>query len=80
MYDDEDWQPKLLEVPTVAGVESVTGNSVTIRVIAKCTPNEHWGVQRELRERIKEAFDREGVQVPPPVFPPPSSGTGAPAT
>ena len=80
MYDDEDWQPKLLEVPTVAGVESVTGNSVTIRVIAKCTPNEHWGVQRELRERIKEAFDREGVQVPPPVFPPPSLGTGAPAT
>jgi small-conductance mechanosensitive channel len=62
MYDDEDWQPKLLEVPTVAGVESVTGNSVTIRVIAKCTPNEHWGVQRELRERIKEAIDREGVQ------------------
>ena len=80
MYDDEDWQPKLLEVPTVAGVESVTGNSVTIRVIAKCTPNEHWGVQRELRERIKEAFDRQGVQVPPPVFPPPSLGTGAPAT
>ena len=80
MYDDEAWQPKLLEVPTVAGVESVTGNSVTIRVIAKCTPNEHWGVQRELRERIKEAFDREGVRVPPPVFPPASPGVGAPAT
>ena len=26
-------------------------------------------MQRELRERIKEAFDREGVRVPPPVFP-----------
>ena len=80
MYDDEDWRPKLLEVPTVAGVESVTGTSVTIRVIAKCAPNEHWGVQRELRERIKEAFDREGVRVPPPVYPPTSPGTGAPAT
>jgi small conductance mechanosensitive channel len=80
MYDDEAWQPKLLEVPTVAGVESVTGTSVTIRVTAKCTPNDHWSVQRELRERVKEAFDREGVKVPPPVFPPPSPGVGAPAT
>ena len=79
MYDDEDWRPKMLEVPTVAGVESVTGTSVTIRVIAKCAPNEHWGVQRELRERIKAAFDREGVRVPPPVFPSAVPGTpGAP--
>jgi small-conductance mechanosensitive channel len=80
MYDDEAWRPKLLEVPTVAGVESVTGTSVTIRVTAKCTPNDHWSVQRELRERIKEAFDREGVRVPPPLFPPASPGVGAPAT
>ena len=78
MYDDEAWRPKMLEVPTVAGVESVTGNSVTIRVLAKCAPNEHWGVQRELRERIKEAFDREGVRVPPPVFPTPPATPGAP--
>jgi small-conductance mechanosensitive channel len=81
MYEDEAWRPKMLEVPTVAGVESVTGTSVTIRVLAKCAPNEHWGVQRELRERIKEAFDREGVRVPPPVFPTTAPGSaGAPGT
>lgn len=74
MAQDEAWSAKLLEPPTVAGVESVTGTAVTIRVIAKCAPNEHWGVQRELRERIKEAFDREGVRVPPPVYPP-ATGT-----
>lgn len=69
MAQDEAWKPKLLEDPLVAGVESVTGNSVTIRVIVKCTPNDHFGVQRELRERIKEAFDREGIRVPVPAFP-----------
>jgi small-conductance mechanosensitive channel len=69
MAEDEAWKDKILEPPTVAGVESVTGTSVTIRVIVKCAPNEHFGVQRELRERIKEAFDREGVRVPPPAFP-----------
>lgn len=77
MAEDEAWAEKLLEVPTVAGVESVTGTSVTIRVIAKCAPNEHWGVQRELRERVKARFDREGVRVPPPAYPPaPGVGPG----
>ena len=69
MAEEDGWKDKILEPPTVAGVESMTGTSVTIRVIVKCVPNEHFGVQRELRERIKEAFDREGVRVPPPVFP-----------
>jgi len=49
----------------------VTGNAVTIRIIVKCSVNEHFGVQRELRERIKAAFDREDIQVPVPVFPSP---------
>ena len=84
MAADEEWAPKLLETPTVAGVESVTGTAVTIRVFAKCAPNEHWSVQRELRERIKQALDREGVAAAPPVFPtgtPPgggAAGTSAP--
>jgi moderate conductance mechanosensitive channel len=69
MAEEDGWKEKILEPPTVAGVESVTGTAVTIRVVVKCSPNEHLGVQRELRERIKAAFDREGVRVPPPVFP-----------
>jgi small conductance mechanosensitive channel len=69
MAADEEWDDKIVEDPLVAGVESVTGNAVTIRVIIKTRPNEHFGVQRELRERIKEAFDREGIRVPVPVFP-----------
>jgi len=75
MAEEDGWKDKIIEPPTVAGVESMTGTSVTIRVIVKCVPNEHFGVQRELRERIKEAFDREGVRVPPPVFP---GATGQP--
>ena len=64
LAEDEAWRDRILEDPVVAGVEAVTGAAVTIRVIVKCTPNDHYAVQRELRERIKTAFDREGVQVP----------------
>ncbi|MGZ4592119.1 MAG: mechanosensitive ion channel family protein [Actinomycetes bacterium] len=77
MAQDEAWDEKIVDDPVVAGVESVTGTSVTIRLIIKCKPNEHYGVQRELRERIKETFDREGIRVPVPVYPGSPLGTGA---
>ena len=77
MAEDDDWVEKIVEPPVVAGVESVTGNAVTIRVVVKCKVNEHFGVQRELRERIKAAFDRENIRVPAPVFPGATPATSA---
>ena len=78
LADDEAWRDRILDDPLVAGVESVTGAAVTIRVIVKCAPNEHFAVQRELRERIKETFDREGVQVPVTPGPAAPSAPGGP--
>ena len=79
LADDEEWADQILEDPVVAGVESVTGTAMTIRVIIRCRPSQHLGVQRELRSRVKLAFDREGVRVPPPVPPygPGPSAAGA---
>ncbi|MDV3222705.1 mechanosensitive ion channel family protein [Intrasporangium sp.] len=57
------WDEKLLESGTV-GVESMSGGVVTIRVLTRTVAQEHFSVQRELRERIKVAFDREGVRSP----------------
>ncbi len=63
--DDPAWADALLEAPKVLGVESIAGGTVSVRVLARCAPDRHWGVQREIRRRIKEAFDREGVAGPP---------------
>jgi small-conductance mechanosensitive channel len=62
--ESEDWTTRLLEEPVVAGVESMAGGVVTVRIIAKCAPNEHFAVSREIRERVKAAFDRAGVHAP----------------
>jgi small conductance mechanosensitive channel len=67
MLAEPEWGEKVLEEPGVAGVESLAGDMVTLRVFLKTAPNEHVGVARELRQRIKEAFEREGVHVPVPV-------------
>ncbi|GAA2742592.1 mechanosensitive ion channel [Terrabacter aerolatus] len=70
MDDDEAFKDILLEEPNVVGVESISNGAITIRVIAKTIANEQFGIQREIRERVKLAFDREGVRSPLPVMPP----------
>ncbi len=61
---DEMWSEHLIEEPNVVGVESISGGTMTVRIIAKCGANQHWGVQREIRERAKVALDAAGVRGP----------------
>ncbi|MEO7447956.1 MAG: mechanosensitive ion channel family protein [Humibacillus sp.] len=79
MDDDEAWSDVLLGEPEVVGVESISNGVVTIRVLAKTVANQQYGVQREMRERVKRALDAAGVRSPQPVLPPfggaPSTGT-----
>ena len=63
--EDPEWEPKLIEPPTVLGVDSIAGQTVTVKILAKCLPGENFGVQRELRARVKAAFDANDVEGPP---------------
>jgi small-conductance mechanosensitive channel len=62
--DDETFAPLILEEPEVWGVEELGPNGVRVRLVVKTRPLEQWKVARELRARIKSAFDREGVRLP----------------
>jgi len=70
-----EWTSRLLEEPVVAGVESLSGGVITIRIIAKCAPNENFPVSREIRERVKAALDTAGIR-PPQVGPPSGADHG----
>jgi moderate conductance mechanosensitive channel len=76
MDDDPNWHGRLVETPSVVGIEQITGTTMTVRVIAKCLPNENLPVQREIRERAKAAFDANHVKAPI-AFPPYGGGLGA---
>jgi small-conductance mechanosensitive channel len=72
----EEWIDRLLQEPVVAGVESMAGGVVTVRIIAKCAPNEDFPVSREIRARVKNALDGAGIRAPH-LMPPYASGPDA---
>ncbi|AEE95566.1 mechanosensitive ion channel family protein [Mahella australiensis] len=58
--------PEVQDTPKVLGVVNLGDNGVTLRIIAKTLPMNQWAVERELRKRIKEAFEKEGIEIPYP--------------
>ena len=56
----------ILEEPEVWGVERLGADGIDIRLVVKTAPLEQWKVARELRHRLKEAFEEEGIEIPFP--------------
>ncbi|HIQ01091.1 MAG TPA: mechanosensitive ion channel family protein [Anaerolineales bacterium] len=58
--------PLLLEPPQVVGPVSLGDWAVTVRVMVKTQPGQHWEVARALQRRILAACEREGITLPYP--------------
>ena len=56
----------IVEPIEVWGVTSLNAYSITIRVAGRSKPLSQWKMERELRKRLKEAIDREGIEIPYP--------------
>lgn len=55
-----------LEPPSVQSIVSFGESGMTIRVVGKVRPMQHWQAERELRMRLKQEFDSAGVEIPFP--------------
>jgi small-conductance mechanosensitive channel len=75
MDSDPTYDDMLLGRPEFVGIESVSGEAVFIKVIAKVAPQQQMTLARALRERIKNSFDAAGVSVPILTRPYPTPGT-----
>jgi small conductance mechanosensitive channel len=56
----------LEEAPQVQGLMDFGDSSVTARIVVQVTPGEQFAAERELRQRLKRAFDERGVEIPFP--------------
>jgi small conductance mechanosensitive channel len=72
----EENPANIIEEPAMLGVDKLGAASVTLRLLAKTATGKQAEVGRELRRRVKLAFDQEGIKTPAtaqqPVPPPPA--------
>ena len=72
---DPSWARDVTDAPRVLGVEGFGPAGVDIRILGETQPNRQWDVARELRRRLKQAFDAEGIGFP--FAPPPAAAPRA---
>ncbi|MDH4172098.1 MAG: mechanosensitive ion channel family protein [Acidimicrobiia bacterium] len=66
LWEDQAEATTILESPEVWGVQSLAESAVVIRLAVKTEPSEQWTTARELRRRIKIAFEQSGIDIPFP--------------
>ena len=64
LWVDEDFKGRVIEEPSVWGVQDITPDAVVVRVALKTAPLEQWAVAREMRQRIKARFDLKEIEMP----------------
>jgi small conductance mechanosensitive channel len=65
-WADENEEILLEEEPQVQGLMDFGDSAVTARVVIQVKPGEQFAAERELRQRLKRTFDRQGVDIPFP--------------
>ena len=66
MAHEPKYEELFLDDPSIWGVQELGADGVAIRLVIKVVPGEQWPIMRELRRRIKNAFDEAGVEIPFP--------------
>jgi len=64
MASNGKWRSRILEKPEIWGLESISDDSLLIRLVVKTRTSTKDDVSRELRIRLKKALDEMGVKLP----------------
>jgi moderate conductance mechanosensitive channel len=63
MYREPKWRDRMVGLPEVLGVDNLAHTGMTIRVWIKTQPLQQWAIGRELRLRVRVAFEEHGIQI-----------------
>jgi small conductance mechanosensitive channel len=63
---DENWRDRFVTSPQVLGIEKFGDSGIELKIVGDVKPSEQWAIMRELRLRLKKAFDAEGIEIPWP--------------
>ena len=63
LAQDPEWQSLIFDTQEVFGVDQISHTGIVIRIWIKTAPLKQWSTARELRRRLKIAFDRHNIQI-----------------
>ncbi len=64
--DDPAWGSDMLTTPHVERVDNLGDNGIEIKILGDTKPIRQWALMGELRKRLKDQFDKEGIEIPWP--------------
>lgn len=63
---DTVFGPDLLTTPKVERVDNLGDSGIEIKILGDTKPIRQWALTGELRKRLKDRFDQEGIEIPWP--------------
>ena len=66
MAEDPQWKDDFITTPSVLRVDKLGDSGIDIKILGDTRPAKQWAIMGELRLRLKNAFDSEGIEIPWP--------------
>ncbi len=66
MANDPEWKDKIFKAPEFIRIDNFADSSVDVKISGEVKPLEQWDILGELRYRIKDAFDKNEIEIPFP--------------
>jgi small conductance mechanosensitive channel len=66
MAKDPQWKDDFITTPSVLRVDNLGDSGIEIKILGDTKPAKQWAIMGELRLRLKDEFDREGIEIPWP--------------
>ncbi len=66
MAGEAEWKTVFRSVPQVLRVDSLGDSGIDIKILGDVQPLQQWNVMGQLRLRIKNEFDKVGIEIPWP--------------
>jgi small-conductance mechanosensitive channel len=59
-----EWKPYIIEPPEIWGMQSLTGESMVIRLVLKTTPAKNYDIETAIRRALKTDLDAANMHLP----------------
>ena len=66
MAKEPQWKDDFITAPSVLRVDNLGDSGTDIKILGDTRPAKQWAIMGELRLRLKDEFDREGIEIPWP--------------